>query len=282
MNRGDPDGDAMTRTPDLPRLVELIERDAMIDMYAAAPAGFAAAFGLEVVRAGSAGMLTLRAVPDTFFNRALGLGVEREATEEEVEAIVDHYAAAGVSRWWLQPSPTLKPAHARGWFRARGLVPAQRVWAKFARAPVAPTAVESPLRIAEAGAEQAADFALAASLGFGAPPPFRDWLAALVGRPGWHCYVAYDGDRAVAAGALRMDDGQAWLGIGATVPDARGRGAQSALLSRRIADAVAFGATVIATETGRPFPGEAGPSFANIGRAGFTVIHDRPNLELKR
>jgi hypothetical protein len=40
------------------------------------------------------------------------------------------------------------------------------------------------------------------------------------------------------------------------------------------------GATLISTETGIPHEGEAGPSFRNIQRAGFSVAYERPNLRL--
>jgi hypothetical protein len=40
---------------------------------------------------------------------------------------------------------------------------------------------------------------------------------------------------------------------------------------------LARGVAGFATETGRPLPGEPGPSFANIKRAGFRLVYDRPN-----
>jgi GNAT superfamily N-acetyltransferase len=71
--------------------------------------------------------------------------------------------------------------------------------------------------------------------------------------------------------------GIGWLGIGATRPEHRRRGAQSALLAARIDVGLARGVAGFATETGRPLPGEPGPSFANIKRAGFRLVYDRPN-----
>jgi hypothetical protein len=46
-----------------------------------------------------------------------------------------------------------------------------------------------------------------------------------------------------------------------------------------LADAAAAGAPVITIETALPVPGEASPSFRNICRMGFRVIHLRHNLE---
>jgi hypothetical protein len=82
----------------------------------------------------------------------------------------------------------------------------------------------------------------------------------------------------VGTGALHIGDGLGWLGFGATLPGARGRGAQSALLAARIASGRDSGLAWLTTETGRPLPGEPAPSFRNITRAGFAEAYDRPNF----
>jgi len=83
----------------------------------------------------------------------------------------------------------------------------------------------------------------------------------------------------VAGGALFIDKGLAWLGLGATLASHRGRGAQNAILARRITDALAAGVRGLVTETGLPAPGEeaAHPSFRNIRRAGFEIAYARAN-----
>ena len=96
-------------------------------------------------------------------------------------------------------------------------------------------------------------------------------------RAGWTCLVAYDGDRPVAGGAVYVDGDQAWLGLGATLPQARGRGAQSALLAERIRLAAAAGATTVTTETGVRQEGRPERSYRNILRAGFEEVFERPN-----
>jgi hypothetical protein len=76
---------------------------------------------------------------------------------------------------------------------------------------------------------------------------------------------------------MHIADRIGWLGIGATRPEHRRRGAQSSLLAARIAAGLELGVEGFTTETGRPLPGEPGPSFANIQRAGFQIAYDRPN-----
>jgi hypothetical protein len=112
------------------------------------------------------------------------------------------------------------------------------------------------------------------------PPTLAPWLAAIVGRKGWHAYVARDNGKAVGGAAMFLADGRAWLGIGAVQASARRRGGQGGLLARRIADGLAHGARWFATETGKPLPGEPHPSFSNIQRAGFTIAYERANWTL--
>ncbi|MER6159534.1 hypothetical protein ABT147_28960 [Streptomyces sp. NPDC001868] len=64
---------------------------------------------------------------------------------------------------------------------------------------------------------------------------------------------------------------------GATLPDARGRGAQSALLAARLRAAPAEGCRWIVAETGVEGPGEHNPSLRNLVRAGFEPMYDRPD-----
>jgi GNAT superfamily N-acetyltransferase len=69
--------------------------------------------------------------------------------------------------------------------------------------------------------------------------------------------------------------------MGATLPEYRRRGAQTALLAARIAAAAAADCTVLATETGESIAGEPNPSLANIRRAGFTQACSRLNYAAK-
>ncbi len=69
---------------------------------------------------------------------------------------------------------------------------------------------------------------------YGLPADVRPGLAALAGRAGWDCTVAFDGRRPVGAGAAFVDSGPAWLGFGATLPGARRRSAQGRLIALRL------------------------------------------------
>ena len=82
------------------------------------------------------------------------------------------------------------------------------------------------LTIREVGVDEKNIFAEFAIAGFGMPPPMALWLSQLVGRPNWHAYASFDGDRPAGAAALYVDGDFAWLGIGATRPEMRKKGGQ--------------------------------------------------------
>jgi hypothetical protein len=136
------------------------------------------------------------------------------------------------------------------------------------------------LTLVEAGAAEAPAFASTVCAGFGMPPMLEGWLGALVGRPDWRCYVAFDGEAPAAAAALYLGDDYGWLGIAATRPDARRKGGQCSLMARRIADAQAAGKAWAVTETGAPVPGQPSPSHDNMVRYGFELVHRRANYTI--
>ena len=147
-------------------------------------------------------------------------------------------------------------------------------WMKFERPPDPPPAFETTLRIEDA--TDPAVFGATLSEGFGAPP--GTWpRMRILGRPGWHFFLAWDADEPAAAASLFVLDGVAWFAGAATRPAFRGRGAQSALLATRIERARAVGARRLTVETGEQVDGKPDQSYRNILRAGFREAYLRPN-----
>jgi GNAT superfamily N-acetyltransferase len=161
---------------------------------------------------------------------------------------------------------------------ARGFV-RQGAWQRFVRG-VEPLLAMTELEISDARRPE--DFAAVTATNWRLPPAAARWMAALHGRPGWHCFVAYLGSHAVGAAALFATDGVGWLGITSTLPSHRGRGAQSGLLAARIARAGVLGLHLLVTETDAPVSGEAEQSFRNVLRAGFEPEYVRPNFASPR
>ncbi len=261
------------------RLADDIEAAACTDMYAAAPP----ALGLRSERIGAATVLLAPRVPVSYFNRVIGLGGHAPATEQELDAAIGLFRAAGVGDFWVHLAPAARPAELRDWLGARGLQPPpRRAWAKFLRTPTPlPLLPEPAPAVRPATAADTSGVVHAMVTAFGLPASLGEWFGRLIGRPGWNVLVVEAEGRIVATGSVFIRDRTGWLGIGATLPDHRKRGAQTALLAARIATARDAGCTVVATETGESIAGEPNPSLANIRRAGFVQACSRANFAAK-
>jgi len=254
-------------------LADEIEAHAQRDLYAAAPAQL----GARVTPFGGATALCLPAVPVSYFNRVIGLGMREPATEAMLDQLTRHYAEAGIKAYWIHLSPAARPSSLPDWLEARGfrLAP-RRSWAKFLRGsdPLPEAQTELTVRRAVAAdADRVADIVCTA---YGMPLSFAPWFAALVTRPGWQVFLAMKEGQAIASGSLYRAADTAWLGIGATLPEWRNQGAQSALIAARIA--AATDGHVLATETGEPVGEEPNPSLSNLQRAGFQQVCSRLNF----
>lgn len=259
--------------------LEKIERDAWEDLSRVAPPPFAAGIGLETAHLGSALFYMAAKIPQFQFNFLAGAGLSGDDGACIGEA-VKRYRSAGQSKFIVQIPPGPDAVKLTALARAAGLVETPLAWAKFYREMLNPPHVDTSLTIREVGTDEAQVFAETAVAGFGMPAPMAMWLRGLVGRPHWHAYVSFDGATPAGAGALYVDGDFAWLGIGATRPEMRKKGGQSALLARRLADAAKYGAKHAATETGVPQEGQPAPSYKNILGAGFSVAYVRPNFTL--
>jgi GNAT superfamily N-acetyltransferase len=244
----------------LARIAETVERDARVDMYRAAPAELDA----RITMVGSAAALALKA--GGRFNRIVGFGMgEEDAREADVDTLLAAFEGLDAPGFYL--CSHARPRGIEAWLTARGMRETSR-WTKLLRdaRPVDPAPTD--LAIEETGDGQELAETIAAS--FESPRSLLPWSASLPGRPRWRAYVARDDGRSVACGVMFVDGPHAWLGLGATLPTHRRRGAHAALLARRLEDALAAGCRWIVLET------MAG-SRANAIRAGFVPLYERPS-----
>jgi hypothetical protein len=259
-------------------LLEAVEAAACRQIYAAAPSGLASSLGIRTAEVEGATLLIASGIPDPFFNRAIGLGVHRPATEAALDRVIAVYRAAGCSNWWLHLTPGAQPEALAGWLTARGFAPpARRSWAKMLRGTEPPPRFASALKVREAKATEFAATADAICRAYGMPPAFVPWFESLSRRRNWRTYAALDGDEVVGAGLLYLDRTHAWLGAGGVRREYRGRNAHRQLMALRIADAIAAGCTRITTETGEPVNDEPNASLANMQRCGFRKAYSRLN-----
>lgn len=264
-----------------PYLAELerIERSAWEDLARAAPPPFAGAIGLETRQMGGALFFAAAKIPQYQFNWLAGAGLGGDDGACIGEAVA-RFGELGQTKFIVQIAPGPNVAKMENLARAAGLQANPLSWAKFCRETRNAPDVATSLDIREVGVERRNVFAESAIAGFGMPAPMAQWLSQIVGRPRWHAYVSFDGHTPAGAGALYVDGDFAWLGIGATRPEMRRKGGQSALLARRIADAAKHGARYAVTETGVPQEGQPAPSYRNILGSGFDVAYVRPNWTL--
>lgn len=256
--------------------LENVEFQATIDLYRAAPAGLQAAHDIEVRAVGSATCLICRGIePAMMFRRAVGLGVGGPTSEAELDDVLEHMNGCG-ERYAVPVAPHSQPAALAAWLEGRGLT-AGYAWMKFRRSCAEAPRAKTELEIRVVGAELGDAFGRVVAEGFGLPPAVAPWVAAIPGRERWVCVMAFEDAAPVAAGAAYVSGEYAWLGFGATLPAYRRRGAQSALLARRLDEAAARGAQVAVTETGERLPDKPSHSYRNILRAGFEEAYLRQN-----
>ena len=98
----------------------------------------------------------------------------------------------------------------------------------------------------------------------------EDALTDFTGAPGLQRYLARIDGRPVGVGSLCLTGSLALLAGAGTLPDARGRGVQKALLQRRLADARDAGADLAVVVTA---PGTR--SQENVMRRGFSLLYTR-------
>ena len=266
---------------DLERLVERGEADANADMFRAAPRALTEVLGLDVFTVGDGLGITAAKIDDAQFNRVFGLGLEAPIRPAHLDEAAARIRPLGLTKARLQLVPRVEAQPGLiGWLAERGMTRLPGGSTKRARRtsvlPDAPT----ELAIIDA-ADAPGRFGAVACAGFGIPQALAPWLEALVGRPDWRCFLAMDGETAVAAAAVFLAQDCGWLGIAATLPEARGRGAQGALMRRRVEAARDACKAWAITETGAPLSGEApGPSYRNMDRHGFAEVHLRASYAI--
>lgn len=258
-------------------LADHIEAAAWKDFFAAAPAEM----GCESVELPGTDAIVLRAraLPIPIMNRVIGLQYH-DLHIDLFPSIMQLYRDAGIADFWVH-AWLPKQAGAEPHDIDLASRPESR-WCKFlfdldGSMPLPHIDAGVTVRVAQPDEAERVGAVICRSHGM--PASMMPWFAALVGRPGWHFFVVDGADAApVAAGALFVDGGRAWLGMGATLPDARCRGAQTALLAARLAAARMLDCTVAAVETGMPDGDAPSPSLNNIRRAGFRAIGLRRNV----
>jgi hypothetical protein len=247
----------------------------MADLHLAMPGDLWDQLGAGVETVGAAKALILKQLPILLFNRVIGLGIAQPATEQDVDQICNLYGGLGL-RTGVQLAPTAQPPQLGEWLEKLG-VNRTDTWGKLYRGTEPAAPVDTALRVEQIGEERAEEFGKIVAAAFRMPEPIDRWIAASIGRAGWHHYMALDGEKGVGVAALFVKDGVGSLGIAGTLPESRGKGAQSALIARRINDSIASGCRWLVVEADVDTPERPNPSYRNLLRFGFKLAYERQN-----
>ncbi len=253
--------------------IEAAEASAWDDLYAAAPAGWADGVGIDSRSVGGALVLSWGATGRRYFSRVIGLGVTEPASEAAIDRILDGYERAGIGKFLLQSLPHCRPARYEEWLGERGLEPFDqqdriiRDGSSFARGGAALRDGLTVERVTRETAEEWSTF-LQAVYRLEAGP----WLPLLIGRPGWHQYVARRDARIVAARGMYIGPGgAAWLGMDGPVPGVTTDDYEpdAALCEFIVADGVALGVGSFLADIEAPSRAFDTPAYTHFARLGF-------------
>ena len=262
------------------RQLEEIEIKAWTDLYAAAHSLKENPGGISILKEDSYAASTISGCDVLALNRIVGWGEGSQGSVENLKRLLDLYRRAGVPRVFLQLHPSLVDSPAGRAAQECGFVHYNN-WVKLYREVEPLTGVRSDLKVEGIGPERAEAFAAIVTECFDWDQRLRPWIGSVVGRPNWYAYLAYEGDRAAATGAFYRSGEYAWVDMAATLPDFRGRGAQTLLMQRRIEDAIKLGCKHLVVETAQETPERSAPSYRNMLRYGFQVAYVRPNYLYK-
>lgn len=257
-------------------IVEFGESEAWANYFLCAPPEFVHPFRLEVKRIGSILVTMIPELDHTLFNRILGLGVGQPATESMLDEAIAVFHNAGCKYYIAQVSPLAQPAQYSEWLAARGFK-LGRNWAKVYRGNEPAPAISTNLRVEKIEKAQANAYANVFLNVWSMSPALHPLVKGNVGKPGWHHYLAFDGEKPVSVAAMYVNGEVGWLGFGSTLRKYRKRGAQSAMFARRIQDGLALGCKWFVTETGEDTPENPNPSYRNMLRSGFQLAYLRRN-----
>jgi hypothetical protein len=214
-----------------------------------------------------------------FWSRVIGLGIDEPVTGEVVDEAISFGREHGAAGLVFQIAPEAD-GDWESLLRDRGVTPSS-CWVKFAAAAAPREDVETDLRVDRVGPEHGEEFARVMCTGFQMPldSALPGWFARAPrwGEAGFTTYGAWDGDDLVATATLFVRGEIGTLSGAATLPSHRGRGAQGALMVRRINDAVAAGCAWVTCETGAETPENPNPSLHNMRRMGLTELYERRN-----
>ena len=261
-------------------LAEQTEIGAYADFAGGAPAAVLEKLGIGVENVGSAQVLAVPHTSARFWNKAGGFGGDTPVTADTMAVVCDFFRDRAVAAGSIMIAPSQLPEDWAEISAKLNLTEGSR-YAKLGCA--VDDVLSRPAGVLGAGLwagpveqRQATEWATVMMATFGFDDDgMAEMAASSIGRPKWRSYAAWEGERIVATGSIYVNGDYADVFGAATLPEARGRGAQSALLTARAHAAKEAGCTWLVAETGAEKPGSYNTSLHNMLRAGFRPLYER-------
>jgi len=221
------------------------EIDYMLSLLRPMQAMFGEAGGIATARFGAAVALSMRTNADPLFNRVLGFGDDQLPLLDQV---LDWFAQRQtVCRFDIIPDASGQRVGEV--LAGRGFAP--RPLETLLYAPPEPLAApdSGEPKVWNLAVEELDEFATVFLEVYPQEPlaeaSVRACLKAQYGQQEWHCYLASVAGADAAFGAMYVNNGTAALISAATLPQFRRQGCQTALLTRRMADAAELGCDLV-------------------------------------
>jgi len=184
--------------------------------------------------------------------------------------LIDLFRVEGVRRFfvWLSPGPNMDVV--RRWLQGSGLSRIRRTgYPTLCRSDRSPVQFRTDLDVCEVSVDDIE--AARDQLGDTLWPEY----AKSAGTKDFFHYMAFDGGRPVAIAALCVFEDIGYLMAAATAESHRKRGAQQALIAKRIERAEQLGCSIQVSETLYMLE----HSYRNLRRAGFREVYEKEVYE---
>jgi GNAT superfamily N-acetyltransferase len=260
--------------------LEVAEMEAFADLFRAAGPEVAHASGMSVADVAGAMLIAVSRIDVLALNRIIGLGLRGTPSDAALAEMVRALHASGSSRCFVPVAPVdghedliarierLGLRHYNNWIRLRR---------DLRDLTDLSAAASIPLDVRQIGPADGQAFGRIVSTAFDYPPAIAPLASQTIGRPNWYHYMAFERETPIATGAMYVTGEAAWFGLAATDTAYRRRGAQQALIVRRLRDAAGAGCRWVSVETAEDSVTKDAPSYRNLRRLGFEVAYRRPN-----
>ena len=255
---------------------DLIESIALNDFAHSASKKIIEKCGIKIFPVGGVNGLISSKIDVLAFNRVVGLGIKEPIDENIIDIILNKIDANKVKRFFIQIHPEVYSDQLRRLLELHDFYHYNN-WVRLVRDNSPSHKGKTKFEIKKITQKESKSFAEIVVKAFEWPVELAEWIASPVGRKNWYHYLAFDKNVPVATAAFFHSGDYAWFDFTATHPEHRDKGAQSALLTKRIDDCRELGVKTIIVETAEQTSKNESPSYRNVLKAGFKEAYKRPN-----